>query len=179
MKKALIIIVFIIGALIIGGLFLPTEYKIKREIEVKAGSQKLYELIGELKNWDVWSPWKEQDPTIQTTYGEKTSGVGATQSWIGEHSGNGRLEITKADPNSGVEYDLFFEDDKYKCTAGMVYEPSFDGDTYKLTWFMNGDMNMPIVGGYINLMMKSNLNEMFDQGLKKLKEVAEAAPPAE
>ena len=173
MKKTLIIVASVLGVLLVVGLFLPTQYNIKRDIEVKASAERLYELVGDLRNWERWSPWKEEDPTIQITYGEQTSGVGAAYSWVGE-DGNGRLKITKADPKSGVEYDMFFEDDKYEAIAGMAYQASSDENTYMVSWYMNGEMSLPILGGYWNLMMQPSIAKMFERGLEKFKKEAES-----
>ncbi len=39
----------------------------------------------------------------------------------------------------------------------------------KVTWNMQGDMNMPIIGGYLGITMDSIIGTMFERGLSKLK----------
>ena len=175
MKKILLTVILVVGVLVIVGLFLPTEYNIKRELEINASSEKLYELIGDLKSWEKWSPWKDEDPTLQIEYGEQTLGVGAGYSWVGEKSGNGRLEITKADPDSGIEYDLFFEGYENKYIAGLHYEPISGENRYIVSMSMEGEENISVIGGYMLLLMKPELKKMFDKGLKKLKKEAESS----
>ena len=174
MKKILITIASFIGILVIVGLFLPTKYKVKRELEINASAEKLYELIGDLKNWERWSPWKDDDPTLKIEYGEQTVGVGAGYSWVSEETGNGRLKITKADPDSGIEYDLFFEGYEEKYIAGLNYKPISHKNKYTVSMYMEGDMGVPVLGGYVLLVMKYCLKRDFDKGLRKLKKEAES-----
>ncbi len=136
-------------------------------IVIDAGPEKIHEYVGDLMKWGEWTPWKEEDPTIVVTRGEKTSGVGASQSWVGE-SGDGALTITKNSPAEGIEYDLVLDGGAYVCESAMTYETLPDGGT-KVTWIMNGDMGTPVIGGYFVLMMDSMVGEMFDRGLSNLK----------
>ncbi len=105
------------------------------------------------------------------TRGEKTKGVGASQSWVGE-SGDGALTFTKDSPKEGIEYDLVFDDGTYVCQSAMTYSPLEDGET-KVTWTMMGDMGTPVIGGYFVLMMDSMVGKMFDKGLVNLKGAVE------
>lgn len=165
MILAILILIAIVG------LFLPTSYTVERSIVINAGPEKVHEYVGDLNKWDDWAPWKEEDPTIVVTRGEKTSGVGASQYWVGD-SGDGALTITKDSQEEGIEYDLVFEGGLYECQSAMAYEDLKDGDT-RVTWIMSGDMNSPIIGGYFALMMDSMVGEMFDRGLNNLKSKVE------
>lgn len=62
---------------VVGGMMLPMKYRLSRAIEIQAKPEAIHEYVGELKKWDMWAPWKEEDPNIVTSYGEITSGVGA------------------------------------------------------------------------------------------------------
>ena len=153
------------------GLFLPTSYTVERSIVIDAPPSRIHKYVGDLKNWDAWEPWKEEDPTLIVTHGEKTKGVGATQSWVGE-SGDGALTITRDTPTEGVEYDLLFDGGTYVCQGAIMYDPLEDGET-KVTWTMSGDMGTPVIGGYFAMMMDSMVGEMFDKGLSNLKNSVE------
>ena len=128
-------------------------------------------MVGDLNEWNTWEPWKEADPSLVVTRGEKTKGVGASQSWVGD-SGDGALTFTKDSPTEGIEYDLVFDGGTYVCQSAMIYDPLEDGDT-EVTWRMMGDMGTPVIGGYFALMMDSMVGEMFDKGLSNLKTTVE------
>lgn len=157
--------------MVVVGLFLPTSYTVERSIVINATPSQIHEYVGDLKNWDSWEPWKEGDPTIVIMHGEKTKGVGASQSWVGE-SGDGALTFTKDSPTEGIAYDLVFDGGTYVCQSAMTYDPLEDGET-KVTWTMSGDMGAPVIGGYFAMMMDSMVEEMFSKGLSNLKDSVE------
>lgn len=171
LKNFLLAILLIIIIIVVVGLFLPTSYTVERSITIDSSPEKVHEYVSDLKMWDVWTPWEEEDPTIVVTRSEKTKGVGASQSWVGD-SGDGALTITKDSPGQGIEYDLVFEGGQYLCQSAMVYDELSDGET-KVTWTMNGDMETPVIGGYFAILMDSMVGDMFDKGLKNLKTAVE------
>lgn len=162
-----VLLVSVIIVVLIGGMFLPTKYSLSRAIDIQAKPEAIHEYVGDLKKWDMWAPWKEEDPEIVTTHGAITSGVGASQSWT-DREGGGSLTLTMSSPDRGIEYDLFFDQGKYQCKSAMRYEALAENMT-KVTWSMQGDMNMPVVGGYLALTMDSMIGTMFERGLSKLK----------
>ena len=171
LKTLLSIVIILIVIVVVVGLFLPTSYTVERSIVIDAPPAKIHEYVGDLNNWDSWEPWREGDPTIVITKGEKTKGVGASQSWVGD-SGDGALTFTKDSPTEGIEYDLVFDDGTYASQSAMKYSPLEDGET-EVTWTMTGDMGTPVIGGYFVLMMDSMVGKMFDKGLANLKNTVE------
>ncbi len=171
LKTLLSIIIVLIVIVVVVGLFLPTSYTVERSIVIDAPPAKIHEYVGDLNNWSSWEPWREGDPTLVITQGEKIKGVGASQSWVGDN-GDGALTFTKDSPTEGIEYDLFFDDGTYECQSAMKYSPLEDGET-KVTWTMTGDMGTPVIGGYFVLMMDSMVGKMFDKGLSNLKNTVE------
>ena len=171
LKTLLSIVIVLIVIVVVVGLFLPTSYTVERSIVIDAPPAKIHEYVGDLKKWSDWEPWREGDPTIVITHGEKTKGVGASQSWVGD-SGDGALTFTKDSPIEGIEYDLVFDDGTYESQSAVKYSPLEDGET-EVTWIMTGDMGTPVIGGYFVLMMDSMVGKMFDNGLVNLKNTVE------
>ena len=161
--------VLILSFLLLGSM-LPTTYSISRSVTIQGDAARVHEYVGDLTKWDLWAPWKDEDPTIVTTFGVKTSGVGASQSWVGKE-GDGSLTFTSSSPAKGIEYDLFFDNGAYQCWAAMYYKP--EGANTTVEWQMKGDMETPVLGGYVAIMMDSLVGDMFDRGLTKLKNVVE------
>lgn len=167
LKTAAVILVVLILAIAAVGLFLPTRYAVERSVVIDATPADIHEYVGNLQKWDEWAPWKGEDPSIVVTLGEKTSGVGASQSWVGD-SGTGALTITESSPEKGIEYDLLFDGGRYECKSSMKYSRLPDGDT-KVTWAMSGDMGRSLTGGYFAILMDSMAGSMFEKGLLNLK----------
>ena len=168
------IVIPLLALLVLGvivGMLLPTTYSLSRSLIIKAKPESIHFYVGDLSKWDMWAPWKDEDPSIVTTLGEHTSGVGASQTWLGK-DGDGSLTFTKSSPTKGIEYDLFFEGGAYQCWAAMHYDTVGENAT-KVTWIMKGKMDMPVIGGYVAMMMDSMVGNMFDRGLSKLKHQVE------
>ena len=171
LKTIFSIIIVLIIVVVVAGLFLPTNYTVERSIVISATPAQIHRYVGDLNRWGEWEPWTEEDPTIVITKGEKTEGIGATQSWVGD-SGDGAITFTKDSPDEGIEYDLVFDDGTNVCQSAMIYDALEDGET-RVTWTMSGDMSTPVLGGYFVLMIDSMVGKMFDKGLSNLKRAVE------
>ncbi len=166
--KVLIGIVAVIAVVLVVGLLLPTECALARTVKIDAEPAKVHEYVGDLEKWPSWGPWHDMDPTIETTYGEKTTGVGASQSWTSK-DGPGELTFTRSDPQTGVAYDMTLSDMPLK---GELNYKKVDGGT-EVTWSMSGDFDVPVIGGWVKLMAAGSIEKMFDDGLNKLKSQVE------
>ena len=168
----------IIAAFVVIGLILPTKYSVSRETTIDAAPAAVHAYVGHLDKWPEWMPWEQEDPSIVTARSEKTTGVGASQSWTSAKAGDGELEFTECDEATGVAYDMAFimKDRRAPSKASIRYAPA--GDATKVTWAMEGDMvsMMPrVIAGWFKLMMVRMIGKQFDRGLASLKGKVEAA----
>ena len=170
MKKLGLALALLIVLFIVVGLFLPTQYTVTRTQMIQAKTSAIHTHVNDLTKWEAWAPWKNGDPSLVITQGKKTSGVGASQSWDGK-DGNGSLTFTKSSKKVGIDYDLTFNDGKFKSTAFIHYRDM--GGNTQGNWTMTGDMEVPVVGGYLARTMDSMVGDMFENGLTKLKNVVE------
>jgi len=170
MKTFLKVFAIILVVIILVGLFLDNKINITREIEIQASPQEIHRYISDLNQWTHWNPWVEMDPTIKTTIGEVSSGVGASQSWTGE-SGSGALTLTESSVDGGIVYSMTFDGDPAVYMAGMRYSPTSNGT--RVTWYMTGEMQPIIIGNYFSLIMDSLVGPSFETGLANLKKVVE------
>ncbi len=174
LKKIGLFIGLLIAVFVAVGLFLPTQYAVSRDIVIDADKKTIHGYVGELTNWPLWTPWQEMDPSVVVTLSEKTAGIGASQSWT-SNDGGGSLTFTSSSPDVGIKYDLFFsmgggaENDKSE--AAMLYHS--EKEQTRVVWSMEGEMTMPVIGGYFAAMMDSMAGGMLEKGMTKLKQVAE------
>jgi hypothetical protein len=178
MKKLLIGLLGLLLVVAIVGVVMPTTYAIEKSVTIQAGPNLVHSYVGDLRQWDSWAPWVEADPTIVTTYGATTTGVGASQTWTSEE-GDGELIFTRSDPETGIAYDMAFIMGETRAPAdcAMIYDTS--AGTTRVTWTMEGDTRdfmPPVIAGLITPLMKGSIGSMFDLGLEKLKTVVETAP---
>ena len=170
-KKILIGLLVLVGVLLIVSFFLPSSYKVERSTEINAPASVVFDQVNTLKNWENWSPWRDIDPTMVTTYNETAAGEGAKAMWTGNKSGNGEQTIIVSEPAKHLQMKLVFkEPDKMESDEHWMFEEK-DGKT-KVTWSMEGKLDWPI-GRFFGLFMDKMLGKDFEKGLTKLKEVGE------
>ena len=159
---------------IVVGLFLPRTYTIERSIVITASQERIHESCDNLDHWPRWSPWCKADPDLKITLGDVTRGKGAHQSWISKAS-VGELTFTRSDPAWGVGFDMVFDKGPTEAICTMRYAPA-DSGGIEVTWVMTGDNGYNLLARYFGLLMDPLMGSMFDEGLVRLKLVAEEAP---
>ena len=141
MRIVLIVLIGLVllfaAVFVVGGMLLDKSYELERSIVINAQPAEIHTLTGDLARWDEWAPWKKHDPSVNVTLGDKTTGVGASQTWTSDQ-GDGDLVFTLWDPTSGVEFDMGFGagDNKIRSRGVISYEP-VEGGT-RVTWAMSG-----------------------------------------
>ena len=153
------------------GLFLPRTWTVGRTVTIDAPTARVHALCDDLEQWPAWTPWFRADPELEITMGAVTRGVGAHQSWRGK-DGAGELTFTASDPERGIAYDIAFIDRNTRAVCTMAYAPAANGAT-EVTWTMTGDSGWNVMERYLGLLMDPLLGPMFEDGLERLKLVAE------
>ncbi|MBK8593909.1 MAG: SRPBCC family protein [Sandaracinaceae bacterium] len=85
----------------------PTSYTVVRSQVVSGTPEVVAPYLTDLRQWILWNPWDELEPTSIKEYSDPASGVGAWYTWAGEEVGSGRMEITAITPTR-VDYALHF-----------------------------------------------------------------------
>lgn len=166
-KKIAIACMLGIGSLVVFGQLLSTKYSVIRIKHIKARPAVIFPYLNDLKKWESWFPWKNLDENLKFQFGEITSGVGANLSWTGQ-GGQGTLTFIKSTPEKGIDYQFSLHDGYYKCDVYFHYTELKEGNTY-ITWTVKGDLDRPIVGGYLTLLMEPVLGAILERGLSRLK----------
>ncbi|WP_298445576.1 SRPBCC family protein [uncultured Ferrimonas sp.] len=159
------------------GLLLPNDFVVQRQIQIAATPAQIHPLVDDLNQWPQWSPWLQQDPSVIITVGQPSAGVGANQRWQ-DNSGGGHLVITASSPETGVQYNAFFDGAEHANPASITFTEQDNGST-KVHWHMRGAFSMPIIGPYMAIAADSMIGPTFEQGLSRLKLVAEPQPSPE
>jgi len=166
LKLLLLLIVVVVVAFVGYGFTLESKPHFERSVVIKADPDDVHEWVGDLKKWDEWGPWRDEDPNMKYTYSETTTEVGSKMSWTMEQ-GSGALWITKTDPKTGVSYKFQWED--WEPTDGSVTYTEQEDGTTKVTWSFDADMGMNLFGRYAMHFGREGMEEMFQKGLNKLK----------
>lgn len=174
MLKKIVVGLLVLVAVLIGvGALLGKDFRVERRVKIQSDLARVHEMCGELKSWAQWEPWREDDPTIVVTLGAATTGVGAHQSWSGD-SGKGELTFTRCDPQAGITYDMvFIEGERRSPSVALMNYRQLEAGAVEVVWVIEGNVDMPVIGGYLALMFDPMIGPLFEKGLAKLKKVCE------
>ncbi|MGB1043327.1 MAG: SRPBCC family protein [Tenacibaculum sp.] len=151
------------------------KYDVKRSKTIKAPIAHVFNTVNDLRTWEKWGPWHDEDSTIVVTYGDKTVGVGASDSWTSK-DGPGKMETVAVVKNKSIAQKISFMDNE----PGDIYwdfEKAPEGT--KVTWGMKADdspfmfkMVAALSGGWDNM-----LGPMEEKGLDNLERVISETIP--
>lgn len=154
------------------GLLLPSKWTVVESIHIEAPPERVHQYIADLKRWREWdgSPPDSETQGVWTYSGEPMT-PGSSMEWHFGNVGQGRLEITEADPATGVAYTLRLED-RFDGWGRFEYTPDDRGTL--VTWTDVGDMGSAIPVRYFLLFKKDDLGENFVLKLNALKTLIES-----
>ncbi len=166
----LLILIVVIG----GAIYLATldgNFDVQRSKVIKAPVEMVYQKVNDYKTWESWSPWLYKDPDTRLTFGDITSGTGASYSWDSENKdvGAGSMETVESIENQSITQKIFFtkpwesESDIY-----WSFKAAQDGGT-EVTWGMKGEM--PFMARYMASKMDEYVGPDYEKGLAKLDSV--------
>ena len=179
--KILYIIVISIIIFLVSGLFLPRDVHVERAVVIARPASTVYTLVNSFNTISAWSPWSEKDPATEYRFSGPDSGVGARVNWNGDprQVGSGWLEITDTRPWSRVQMKLDY-DQLGRASTYFDLAPAPTGT--RLTWGFDADLveGHGFLGGllarYFGLFFDQWVGTDFEQGLARLKLLAEALP---
>lgn len=170
----LMALIALVAVLLVYASTRPDSFRIERTITIQSPPEKVFALINNFHQWEVWSPWEKVDPHITRTYSGTPQGVGAIYAWSGNKDiGQGRMEIIESSAVSKIVIKLdFLAPFEAHNTAEFVLTPQ--GNTTQVTHAMFGPS--PLLSKLMGLVfnMDKMVGDKFEEGLKNLKQMAEA-----
>lgn len=173
----LVVVLGMVALFLLVGLFLPRQYRVEREIEIRTQPATVYADLVDLRRWPEWTVWNtDLDPTVRFEFDGPETGAGAEYRWTGDAVGQGRLKLTRAEPVQGVWYDLAFEGGDYESKGSLLFQAQ--GESLRVVWLNEGDLGRNPVNRYLGLFMDSTLGSQMQEGLARLKVRAESGAAA-
>lgn len=157
--------------ILVVGLLLPQQYRIDKTSAIETTPSHLQALIGDFTQWPKWSPWQKIAPDIQFSLGNPSAGVGAHQFWE-TRWGSGEMTITNITPSAIYINVLFNQEHIVNGKISFIEEHN----TTILSCQLTGEVNTPIVGGYLALLNKYILANSIKIGLNNLKTTTQINP---
>lgn len=155
-------------------MLLPAKVNVERSTQISAPANVIFNQVNNLKAWEAWDPWHAKEPEMGgSEYSGPDEGNGATHCWNSENEeiGKGCMVIIESKANEFIKTALQF-DGMDSAFGGFTFNES-EGVT-TVVWNMEMDMGMNPIGRIMGLMMDGMVGPDFENGLVRLKEVAEA-----
>jgi hypothetical protein len=179
LKKLLIGFVVLVGGFAIFVATRPSHMHVERSVTMKAPAELAYAQVADFHNWAMWAPWDHLDPAMKKTYDGAANGVGAHYAWVGNKDvGEGAMTILAAKPSEQVDIKLEFVKPFQETNATSFTFKKGDGDVTLVTWSMDGENGFMSKAAGVFMNMDKMVGGDFENGLAKLKEIAETQAAA-
>jgi effector-binding domain-containing protein len=184
LKKAGLVVLFLLTAFIVTGYLLPRQVHIERSITVDRPVDMMFKLLNGYRHFNNWSPWAGRDPDAEFIISGPIEGVGARMSWIGDPHlvGTGWQEIVAVRPHERIDIKLDF-DAQGVADTGFIF--SAEGKSTRITWFFDSDLTEGVnfvdsfLARYFGLLFDRWVGGDYEQGLANLKQYAESLDESE
>jgi uncharacterized protein YndB with AHSA1/START domain len=162
----------LVGLFILGALVLPGEIRVARSIEIDVPPEQIFPLVNDLDAFNRWSPWATLHSETKYAFSGPESGVGARMTWSSDNPevGFGSQEIIRSQAPEQVVLRLDFGS-QGTAEASFDLEPAGDGT--KVTWSLAYDIGFDMIGRYMGLLMEGLVGKKYEEGLDRLKRLAE------
>ena len=170
----LYIILGLIGALLVAGLFIPKGMKATRDIVINKPSAEVFNYIKYLKNQQNFSKWATMDPNIKNEFRGTDGTIGFVNSWEGNKKvGQGEQEITGIEEDKQLTTELRFIKPFKSVAKSTMNTVSVNENSTKVSWGFEGEMNYPMNVMKLFMNMEKAIGDDFGIGLANLKTVLE------
>lgn len=153
----------------------PNEYAFSRSKEIKAPTTLIFNEVNDYKNWPNFSPWIEQEPDANLTYGNKTSGVDGSYAWNGEILGEGNMKTIAVEANKSIAQQIEFIK-PFESVSNINWTFENKNGATNVTWSMEGKQDF-MTKMFTTFMgsIEDNTGPDFERGLFKLDSIVTAS----
>lgn len=175
LKKVLLGLGILLGAVLIYAAVKPADYFIKREIVINKHAEAIFPYLASMKKADEWMPWKEADPHVKNTYSGPEAGIGSVSSWESTgQMGVGKAEVIAAIPNEKITTAITYTKPmEMNQISEFILTPQ--GGSTKMEWNVKGHNSFlfRLIGIVMCMDVDKYVGGEFEKGLNKLKNIIE------
>lgn len=180
----LIVVLALIGGALFGvGYFLlPNALDVTRTVTIDRPRAAVFAMANDLRIFKEWSPYYARDPRGQFTFSGEGPGPGQAMNWASNvrEVGTGRITIVRSAPNREIETILQLGD-RATLNGRLMIRQTETGNS-AVGWSVSaacreGWINVPC--RYMNLVLGRSIERELDDGLARLKTLAEQLPPVD
>ncbi|MGQ0533402.1 MAG: SRPBCC family protein [Caulobacteraceae bacterium] len=174
----LLVVALVLGALYaVGAFLLPNGLEVTRTQTVERPRAAVFAMVNDLRIAKEWSPYYARDPDADYTFSGEP-GAGQTMRWVSDvrEVGSGRMSIVNSTHNEEVQ-SILEMGERATLNADMMLRPVEGGTA--VAWTVTAEcgegwINVPC--RYMNLILRGMVEKELDNGLERLKTLAEQLP---
>ena len=176
-KKFAAIVAAVLVVVLVVARTKPDSFEVRRSTTINAPPDSIWPYLDNFHNWRAWSPWERMDSTMARTYTGPDGGIGAAYAWSGNKKvGQGRMEITGAEPDTSVTIALDFLA-PFEAHNIAEFTLGAGGEGTVVTWTMRGPNTYLSKVMSVFVSMDRMVGPDFEAGLANLKTVVEHQHP--
>ena len=181
MKKVILFIIVLAVAGVLGyAAMQPATFTVQRSIIIKAVPEKIHPYMNDFHKMVEWSPYEKMAPVTKRDYTGPLSGKGSMYNWASSNGWEGQMTIEESSPVKVVVLMVSLKPMKLENTTEFLLNKKDKDSTEVVMSMSTKDSYMSKLFG-IFMNRGKMLGKSFEDGLAKLKEVAEkeaAAAPS-
>lgn len=154
--------------ILIAGAFAPSRIEMKASTTINAPDSLVFEMVNNLHQWELWSPFAEGDTTMENQYHGPDAGVGAQMFWKSKQQGDGMMIITHSEPYKRVVFALDF---MKKGQASSEWNFEKQNGNVKVTWSTTVEGLSYPMGRIMGLFMNGMMQESYEKGFKNIRTI--------
>jgi len=166
-RRILLVFLCVVLIGIAAGFLLPANVHVERRLLLSASQKSIFGQVNTLKNWIKWSPWLQNDSTMQLVFSGPESGTGARFAWISndKNIGNGSAYIiSSVSPDSlQVVFDFY---ERGKSTG--VFHFIRENQNTNVIWSLESNLGMNPVSRWFGLFSDRMIGPDLEKGLFNL-----------
>ena len=168
--KTLKILLVVAVILAIAGIFLSQNYKVSRELIIRAPVTAIQKHVADMDNWTRWTVWEEAIPPAGKRPAQMESGIGSGLYFSG-NDGSGWFVVKDDSGVDGFKY-VVFSSTGDKSTANVTFTDL--GEETKIRWVVAGSVSKPpVLAPYLAMGKEFLVGSSLNQNLKNLKKLVE------
>jgi carbon monoxide dehydrogenase subunit G len=148
---------------------LPRIKHIERSLEMRAKPEAVFAVLNDPRGFDKINPFRDDDPTLRTSYSGSATGVGSVLKWEGQQ-GAGSQTIVAVENGRAVRMQLDLGSFG-RPRQTFLLTPTAEGT--RVTWTLDASFEGYPLGRLFGPAMEGMLGLVYERGLARLRQQLE------
>ncbi|NBL64210.1 transcriptional regulator [Flavobacterium sp. NST-5] len=162
----LLILLLVIGAVV----FVATqknEFEVKQSAVIHVKKNVVFSYVNDLRNWEEFGVWKDDDRSMQFIFGDTTIGKGAKYSWKSSANDGETITVFEKENDSIAQKSIISGE---KVQTYFTFKDTVGGT--KVTWYSKGKLTFKAkVLALLDGGAEKMIGSVYQRSLKKLDKI--------